>query len=109
MSAPLYRAIVPDLTGHGGSPARPEPNPFSFREDVAHVSALLAAGPPAHVVFHSYGAFVALLAAVATPASVRSLTLFGPVAQRGASWSDWQRPSAARASCGSAAPATCRR
>ncbi|MEA2751002.1 MAG: hypothetical protein QOI41_5145, partial [Myxococcales bacterium] len=84
-----HRAIVPDLTGHGASPAWPEPKPFSFREDVAHVSKLLAGGAggvggargaPAHVVGHSYGAFVALLAALAVPSSVRSLVLFEPVA-----------------------------
>jgi pimeloyl-ACP methyl ester carboxylesterase len=78
-----HRAIVPDFTGQGASPSWPEPKPFSVREDVAHVTALLAGlpgGAPAHVVGHSYGAFVALLAALAVPSSVRSLTLFEPVA-----------------------------
>lgn len=75
-----YRAVVPDLTGHGASPAWPEPQPFSFREDVEQLVALLAEGAPAHLVGHSYGGFVALLAALAAPASVRSLTVFEPVA-----------------------------
>lgn len=76
-----YRAVVPDLTGHGASKPWPEPRPFSFHDDVEKVRALLlAGGAPAHVVGHSYGAFVGLLAALAAPSSVRSLTLFEPVA-----------------------------
>src|SRR5258708_7721553 len=53
------RPVVPDLTGHGASPPWPEPAPLSYRDDVAHVGALLASLPePAHLVGHSYGAFV---------------------------------------------------
>jgi len=75
-----FRAIVPDLSGHGRSPALPEPQPFSFRSDVAWLSELLARRGPAHLVGHSYGAFVALQAALAVPDRVRSLALFEPVA-----------------------------
>jgi pimeloyl-ACP methyl ester carboxylesterase len=74
------RAIVPDLTGHGRSPAWPEPEPFSFHIDVDQVRALLAAIGPAHVVGHSYGGLVALHVALVAGPSVRSLTLFDPVA-----------------------------
>jgi pimeloyl-ACP methyl ester carboxylesterase len=75
------RAVVPDLVGHGKSPAWPEPTPFSFHVDVERVVALLESlGGPAHLVGHSYGAFVALLAARAAPSSVRSLALYEPVA-----------------------------
>ena len=76
-----FRAVVPDLVGHGKSPDWPEPEPFSFQVDVEHVVALLESlGEPAHLVGHSYGAFVALLAARAAPTRVRSLVLFEPVA-----------------------------
>lgn len=75
-----HRAVVPDLTGHGASPEWPEPRPFTFRDDVEQLVGLLGKGPPAHLVGHSYGGFVALLAALAAPASVRSLTVFEPVA-----------------------------
>lgn len=74
------RALVPDLTGHGRSPAWPEPEPFSFRVDIEQVAALLAATGPAHVVGHSYGGLVALHVALAAGQAVRSLTLFDPVA-----------------------------
>ena len=73
--------IVPDLTGQGASPAWPEPTPFSFTQDVEQVVALLAGlDRPADVVGHSYGGFVALVAARAAPRAVRSLVLFDPVA-----------------------------
>lgn len=75
-----HRAVVPDFTGHGASPAWPEPEPFTFRRDVDQLVALLGQDEPAHVVGHSYGGFVALLATLAAPASVRSLTVFEPVA-----------------------------
>ncbi len=74
------RAIVPDLTGHGASPPWPALQPFSFRTDVDAVVALLESHGPAHVVGHSYGAFVGLIAALATPRSIRSMVLFEPVA-----------------------------
>jgi pimeloyl-ACP methyl ester carboxylesterase len=74
-------AIVPDLTGHGASAAWPEPIPFSFTHDVEQIVALLAGlGRPADLVGHSYGGFLALVAARAAPRAVRSLVLFDPVA-----------------------------
>ena len=74
------RALAVDLTGHGASPAWPEPTPFSFKTDVEAVIALLEAHGPAHVVGHSYGAFVGLLAGLAAPRSIRSMVLVEPVA-----------------------------
>jgi pimeloyl-ACP methyl ester carboxylesterase len=75
------RAIVPDLAGHGASPEWPEPAPFTYRFDVERVAGLLeSVGSPAHVVGHSYGGLIALLAALAAPTRVRSLAIYDPVA-----------------------------
>jgi pimeloyl-ACP methyl ester carboxylesterase len=75
-----FRAVVPDLAGHGRSPEWPEPKPFSFDVDVEQVVALLETLPgPVHLVGHSYGAFVGLLAARQAPSRIRSLALYEPV------------------------------
>jgi pimeloyl-ACP methyl ester carboxylesterase len=74
------RAVVPDLSGHGQSPEWPEPRPFSFHVDVNEVADLLSSLGQAHLVGHSYGGFIALLAALAAPAQVRSLAVYDPVA-----------------------------
>jgi pimeloyl-ACP methyl ester carboxylesterase len=74
------QAVVPDLTGHGRSPAWPEPEPFSHQVDVDRIVALLGSlDEPAHLVGHSYGGFIALLAALAAPSRVRSLAVYDPV------------------------------
>jgi pimeloyl-ACP methyl ester carboxylesterase len=75
-----FRAIVPDLVGHGSSPPWPESTPFTFDVDVGLVRALLEGlDQPAHLVGHSYGAFVGLLAALGAPSRIRSLALYEPV------------------------------
>ena len=73
------RPVVPNLTGHGASAPWPEPRPFSFRQDVDAVVTLLRRGDAMHVVGHSYGALVGLLAAAEVPERLRSLALFEPV------------------------------
>jgi pimeloyl-ACP methyl ester carboxylesterase len=57
---------------HPRTPAHRE----DYRKDAADLLGLLA--EPAHVVGHSYGAVVALLAATRMPRCVRSLTLVEP-------------------------------
>jgi pimeloyl-ACP methyl ester carboxylesterase len=74
------RAVVPDFTGHGASPLWPEPRPFSFTVDVREVADLLEARGPAHLIGHSYGGFIALLAALAVPRYVLSVAVYDPVA-----------------------------
>ena len=74
------RAVVPDLSGHGQSPGWPEPRPFSFEIDVREVAGLLDRLGPAHVIGHSYGGFLALLVALASPTRVLSLAVYDPVA-----------------------------
>jgi len=73
-------ALAPDLTGHGDRPPWPEPEPFSYRTDVAEIAALVAQHGRVDLVGHSYGGLVALQAAVAVPEHVRSLALYDPVA-----------------------------
>jgi pimeloyl-ACP methyl ester carboxylesterase len=75
-----FRALVPDLGGHGASPTLAEPEPFSFRQDVARLLPLLEEIGAAQVVGHSYGGLLALHLALAAPARVRALVLFEPVA-----------------------------
>jgi pimeloyl-ACP methyl ester carboxylesterase len=75
-----FHVLVPDLAGHGRSPALLEPASHSFRDDVDWLVTLLRARGGAHVVGHSYGAFVGLQAAREAPELVRSLVLFEPVA-----------------------------
>jgi len=75
--AQRYRVIAPDLLGYGAEPW-PVGKPFDFRQDVAHLTALL--DEPAHVVGHSYGGLLAMQVALAVPDRVRSLALYEPVA-----------------------------
>ncbi len=74
------RVIVPDFTGHGRSPAWPEPKPFSCRIDVEHLVRLTDTLGSVHLVGHSYGGLIALLATIEAPSRVRSLVLYDPVA-----------------------------
>jgi pimeloyl-ACP methyl ester carboxylesterase len=78
------RVVSPDFHAHGRSPAWPSEAPSTLQVD-AHGAALAwrEAAPEAdsvHLVAHSYGAAIALQMALEHPASVRSLTLYEPVA-----------------------------
>lgn len=75
-----YRAVVPDLTGHGASPEWLEPRPFSYRNDVEAIGAMLEELGPAHLVGHSFGGLVALLVALERPRLALSVTAYEPVA-----------------------------
>lgn len=79
LSARGHRVLAPDLLGYGNSPW-PGTRRFETRDDVAVVHATLElAGPtPLHLVAHSYGGRVGLLAAVEQPERIRSLALFEP-------------------------------
>lgn len=69
-----FQLLVPDRPGHGRSahPGRPD----DAEADGALVAELIGEG--AHLVGHSFGACVALAAAVRRPEAVRSLTLIEP-------------------------------
>lgn len=70
-----YRLLLIDRRGFGASP--PDGR-VDFERDAADVAELLEGG--AHLVGHSYGGVVSLLAAARRPESVRSLTLIEPPA-----------------------------
>ncbi len=67
--------VLPDRRGFGGTPARGRAD---FEVDACDVASLL--GESAHLVGHSYGAVVALLAAAQRPDAVRTLTVVEPAA-----------------------------
>lgn len=70
-----FRLIVPDRRGYGASPPA---SGEDFERDLDEIVDLLAGG--AHLVGHSYGGIVALLAAARAPERVRSLTAVEPPA-----------------------------
>lgn len=73
--AARWTLLLPDRPGHGRTP-------LHGREDWATDAPLIAdlLGDGAHLVGHSYGGVVALLAAALRSAAVRSLTLIEPAA-----------------------------
>ena len=70
-----YRLLLVDRRGFGASPADGR---VDFERDAEDVAELLAHG--AHLVGHSYGGVVSLLAAARRPDAVRSLVLIEPPA-----------------------------
>jgi len=76
---PRFHVLAPDLLGYGDSGAWPDGEPFHFWQDVELLESLLD-GQPAHLVGHSYGAFLALKLALQRPELVRSIAAYEPVA-----------------------------
>jgi pimeloyl-ACP methyl ester carboxylesterase len=75
-----FRILAADLYGSGKSPAWPDDRPLSLADEVTLLaSAAAAAGPRFHLVGHSYGGAVALMAALAFRDRIESLVLFEPV------------------------------
>jgi len=73
-----FRVLAPDLLGAGKSPAWPQGR-VSLADEVALLEPVLAvAGDPFFLVGHSYGAALALMAALAHPGRVRALALYEP-------------------------------
>ncbi|GAA4619616.1 alpha/beta fold hydrolase [Saccharopolyspora hordei] len=68
-----FHVVLPDRRGYGGSP---DVERSDYAQDAADVAELLDGG--AHLVGHSSGGVVAMLAAAREPGSVRSLTLIEP-------------------------------
>ena len=76
-----HTVVLPDFIGYGRSSSWPANQDFHFKLDALAIEALLdSLSEPAHLVGHSYGGFIALLAALHRPAKVRSVAVFEPVA-----------------------------
>lgn len=77
--APSFHVLAADSYGAGKSPSVPTDRPLRLRDEVALLEPVFArAGDPFALVGHSYGAAVALIAAVMRPDRVRALALYEP-------------------------------
>ena len=78
--APKFHVLAADSFGAGKSPPWPTDRQVSLRDEVALLEPVFArAGDPHALVAHSYGAAVALIAAVSQLRRVRALALYEPV------------------------------
>ncbi len=77
--APAYRIYAPDLYGCGRSPEWPSDRVIHLADEVDLLSGVLQeAGPGMVLVGHSYGAAVAMKAALRVRSQVRALALYEP-------------------------------
>lgn len=77
--APNFHVLAPDSYDAGKSPSWPSDRVISLGDEVALIEPVLKrAGSPLALVGHSYGAAVALIAALTNPGRVRAMALFEP-------------------------------
>jgi pimeloyl-ACP methyl ester carboxylesterase len=77
--APRFHVLAADSYGAGKSPEWPTNRPVSLKDEVLLLEPVFArAGDPFSLVAHSYGAAVALVAAVSQPHRIRVLALYEP-------------------------------
>jgi len=77
--APSHRVVLPDLLGSGDNPPWPADAPFHHALDARELVELLdRLEAPAHLVGHSYGAFLALT--LAREREIRSVAVYDPTA-----------------------------
>ena len=77
--APKFHVLAPDSYGAGKSPEWPSDRVISLRDEVGLIEPVLArADSPLALVGHSYGAAVALVAALMNPDRVRAMALYEP-------------------------------
>jgi pimeloyl-ACP methyl ester carboxylesterase len=77
--APRHRVLAPDLYGSGKTPPWPPDRTMTLQDDVDLIAGVLdAAGDGCVLVGHSYGAAVAMRAALQRPRQVRALALYEP-------------------------------
>jgi pimeloyl-ACP methyl ester carboxylesterase len=77
--APRHRVLAPDTHGAGRGPAWPSDRTLTLHDEVALLEPVFSrAGSPFALVGHSYGAAVALLAALRQPERVSALVLYEP-------------------------------
>jgi pimeloyl-ACP methyl ester carboxylesterase len=80
--APRFRVVLPDLIGYGLSSPWPREERFHFALDQLALESLidrLVDDGPVHLAGHSYGGFLALLAALHRPHALRSIAVYEPV------------------------------
>src|SRR5262245_23189267 len=74
-----HRVLAPDSYGAGKSPEWHSDREITLRDEASFIEPVFAlAGAPFTIVGHSYGAAVALIAALLTPGRVRALALYEP-------------------------------
>jgi len=77
--APRFRVFAPDSYDSGKSPHWPSDRVIRLRDEVALIEPVLTrAGSPLALVGHSFGAAVALIAALGNPGRVRAMALYEP-------------------------------
>lgn len=77
--APKFHVLAADSYGAGKSPPWPTDRTIWLRDEVALLEPVFArAGDPFALVGHSYGAAIALIAAITQPHRVRALALYEP-------------------------------
>jgi pimeloyl-ACP methyl ester carboxylesterase len=77
--APRFHVLAPDLYDSGNGPHWPSDRVIRLADEAALVEPVLAkAGAPLTLVGHSYGAAVALIAALRNPGRVRAMALYEP-------------------------------
>ncbi len=77
--APAFHVLAPDSYGAGKSPAWPTNRSISLRDEAAFLEPVFTrAGEPLTLIGHSYGAAVALIAALEQPQRIRALALYEP-------------------------------
>jgi len=77
--APKFHVLAADSYGSGKTPAWPADRPIRLADETALLEPVFArAGEPFALVAHSYGAAIALIAAVSKPHRVRAMALYEP-------------------------------
>jgi pimeloyl-ACP methyl ester carboxylesterase len=77
--APRFHVLAADSFGAGRSPAWPSDRQVSLRDEAALLQPVFArAGDRYALVAHSYGAAVALIAAISQPGRIQALALYEP-------------------------------
>jgi pimeloyl-ACP methyl ester carboxylesterase len=96
--SPKYRVFAPDSYGAGKSVDWASDRVIALKDEVAFIEPVFAAaGAPFSLVGHSYGAAVALIAALANPRRVQAMALYEPTLF---SLIDEESPSPKAAHCG---------